>query len=97
MFWVVEDFVDFDLVGMFFECVCCFIGIEVVKMCVLIGVIGIIYELCLNVIVDVVVLCVKVGNVCILCGGFEVFVFNCVIVGCVCVGLCVVCLFEDVV
>lgn len=49
-------------------------------MCVLFGVIGIIYELCLNVMIDVVVLCLKFGNVMILCGGFEVFELNVVFV-----------------
>lgn len=46
----------------------------------LLGVIVMIYEVCLNVIVDVVVLCIKVGNGVILCGGFEVIYFNIVIV-----------------
>lgn len=40
------------------------------------GVIGIIYELWLNVIIDVVSFCFKLGNVVIFWGGKEVFYFN---------------------
>lgn len=47
-----------------------------------------IYELCLNVMVDVVVLCFKVGNVVILCGGKEVLYFNLVLVVCLYYVLC---------
>lgn len=56
-----------------------FNGLYLLCVCVLIGVIGIVYESWFNVIVDVVVLCVMVGNVVILCGGLEVVVSNCVI------------------
>lgn len=69
-----------DFVG---EVICddvCLNGICVQKVCVLLGVIVMIYEVCLNVIVEVVVLCLKVGNGVILCGGFEVIYFNIVIV-----------------
>lgn len=48
--------------------------------CVLLGVVGVIYEVCLNVIVDVVFLCLKIGNVVILCGGKEMYCMNVVIV-----------------
>lgn len=40
------------------------------------GVVGIIFEVWLNVIVDVIVLIFKFGNVVILCGGKEVVWFN---------------------
>lgn len=49
-------------------------------MCVLFGVVGMIYEVRLNVIVDVVIICLKIGNVVILCGSFFVIYFNKVIV-----------------
>lgn len=44
--------------------------------CVFFGVVGVIYEVCFNVIIDIVVLCLKTGNVVILCGGKEMFFFN---------------------
>lgn len=55
--------------GLCFEC-----------CCVLLGVIGVIYEVCLNVMVDVVLLCLKIGNVVILCGGKEMCCINVVMV-----------------
>lgn len=40
------------------------------------GVIGMIYEVCLNVMVDVIGLVLKSGNVIVLKGGFLVILFN---------------------
>lgn len=77
----------FDLIGEICDMCYVFLGIQIGKMCVLLGVVGIIYELWLNVIIDVVSLCLKFGNVIILCGGFEVIYFNQVIVCCIQQGL----------
>lgn len=63
----------------------------------LLGVVGVIYESCLNVIVDVGVLCFKVGNVVILCGGLESFYLLKVIYVCMVIGLIGVGLFVDVI
>lgn len=51
-------------------------GLRIGKKCVFFGVIGIIYEFCLNVMIDVVSLVFKLGNVVIFCGGKEVFFLN---------------------
>lgn len=69
-----------DFVGK--ECVIgiCLNGIEIKKMCILFGVVCMIYEVWFNVIVDVGVLCFKLGNVVILCGGKEVLDMSLVIV-----------------
>lgn len=65
-----------DLIGNV-DCVWCNeVGLMIVKEWVLLGVIGMIFEVCFNVMVDVLVLCFKIGNVVILCGGKEVFYFN---------------------
>ena len=62
-------------------------GIEVAKMRVPIGVIGIIYESRPNVTADAAALCVKAGNACILRGGSEALESNRAIAGCVRSGL----------
>ena len=62
-------------------------GIEVAKMRVPIGVIGIIYESRPNVTADAAALCVKAGNACILRGGSEALESNRAIAECVRAGL----------
>ncbi len=62
-------------------------GIEVAKMRVPIGVIGIIYESRPNVTADAAALCVKAGNACILRGGSEALESNRTIAACVRAGL----------
>jgi glutamate-5-semialdehyde dehydrogenase len=62
-------------------------GIEVARMRVPLGVIGIIYESRPNVTADAAALCVKAGNACILRGGSEALESNRAIAGCVRAGL----------
>ena len=62
-------------------------GIEVAKMRVPIGVVGIIYESRPNVTADAAALCVKAGNACILRGGSEALESNRAIADCVRAGL----------
>ena len=62
-------------------------GIEVAKMRVPLGVIGIIYESRPNVTADAAALCVKSGNACILRGGSEALESNRAIAACVRAGL----------
>src|SRR5467141_4372437 len=62
-------------------------GIEVARMRVPIGVIGIIYESRPNVTADAAALCVKSGNACILRGGSEALESNRAIADCVRTGL----------
>src|SRR6266851_517654 len=62
-------------------------GIEVARMRVPIGVIGIIYESRPNVTADAAALCVKSGNACILRGGSEALDSNRAIAACVRAGL----------
>ncbi|HEX9181940.1 MAG TPA: glutamate-5-semialdehyde dehydrogenase [Burkholderiales bacterium] len=62
-------------------------GIEVARMRVPIGVIGIIYESRPNVTADAAGLCMKAGNACILRGGSEALHSNQVIASCVRAGL----------
>ncbi|HWI34929.1 MAG TPA: glutamate-5-semialdehyde dehydrogenase [Burkholderiales bacterium] len=62
-------------------------GIEVARMRVPLGVIGIIYESRPNVTADAAALCVKSGNACILRGGSEALESNRAIAACVRVGL----------
>ncbi|TVP57734.1 MAG: glutamate-5-semialdehyde dehydrogenase [Halomonadaceae bacterium] len=62
-------------------------GIQVGRMRVPLGVIGIIYESRPNVTVDAASLCLKSGNACILRGGSESFHSNQAIAGCVALGL----------
>src|SRR5438874_613554 len=62
-------------------------GIEVARMRVPIGVIGIIYESRPNVTADAAALCVKSGNACILRGGSEALESNRAIAACVRAGL----------
>jgi glutamate-5-semialdehyde dehydrogenase len=62
-------------------------GIEVARMRVPLGVIGIIYESRPNVTADAAALCVKAGNACILRGGSESLGSNRAIAGCVRAGL----------
>src|SRR5438309_6538124 len=62
-------------------------GIEVARMRVPIGVIGIIYESRPNVTADAAALCVKAGNACILRGGSEAIASNAAIAECVREGL----------
>jgi glutamate-5-semialdehyde dehydrogenase len=72
-------------------------GIEVAKMRVPIGVIGIIYESRPNVTADAAALCVKAGNACILRGGSEALASNGAIAECVRAGLRSASLPEDAV
>src|SRR2546421_3010332 len=62
-------------------------GIEVARMRVPIGVIGIIYESRPNVTADAAALCVKAGNACILRGGSEALASNRAIAACMRAGL----------
>jgi glutamate-5-semialdehyde dehydrogenase len=62
-------------------------GIEVARMRVPLGVIGIIYESRPNVTADAAALCIKSGNACILRGGSEAFESNRAIAACVRAGL----------
>jgi len=62
-------------------------GIEVAKMRVPLGVIGIIYESRPNVTADAAALCIKSGNACILRGGSEALESNRAIAACVRAGL----------
>jgi glutamate-5-semialdehyde dehydrogenase len=62
-------------------------GIEVARMRVPLGVIGIIYESRPNVTADAAALCLKSGNACILRGGSEALQSNRAIAGCVRAGL----------
>src|SRR3954470_6876910 len=62
-------------------------GIEVARMRVPLGVIGIIYESRPNVTADAAALCVKSGNACILRGGSEALAANRVIAACMRTGL----------
>jgi glutamate-5-semialdehyde dehydrogenase len=72
-------------------------GIEVARMRVPIGVIGIIYESRPNVTADAAALCVKAGNACILRGGSEALESNRAIAACVRAGLAAAGLPEDAV
>jgi glutamate-5-semialdehyde dehydrogenase len=72
-------------------------GIEVARMRVPIGVIGIIYESRPNVTADAAALCVKSGNACILRGGSEALASNRAIAQCVRAGLAAAGLPEDAV
>jgi glutamate-5-semialdehyde dehydrogenase len=72
-------------------------GIEVARMRVPIGVIGIIYESRPNVTADAAGLCIKSGNACILRGGSEAIHSNQAIAGCVRGGLADAGLPEDAV
>jgi glutamate-5-semialdehyde dehydrogenase len=76
-----------DPVGQISERVTRPTGIEVAKMRVPIGVIGIIYESRPNVTADAASLCVKAGNACILRGGSEALHSNAAIAACVRAGL----------
>jgi len=62
-------------------------GIEVARMRVPLGVVGIIYESRPNVTADAAALCIKSGNACILRGGSESLVSNRAIAACVRAGL----------
>ena len=62
-------------------------GIEVARMRVPLGVVGIIYESRPNVTADAAALCVKAGNACILRGGSEALESNRAIAACVQAGL----------
>ena len=62
-------------------------GIEVARMRVPLGVIGIIYESRPNVTADAAALCIKAGNACILRGGSEAIASNKAIAACVRAGL----------
>lgn len=62
-------------------------GIQVGRMRVPLGVIGIIYESRPNVTVDAASLCLKAGNACILRGGSEAIHSNLAIAGCIAEGL----------
>jgi glutamate-5-semialdehyde dehydrogenase len=62
-------------------------GIEVARMRVPLGVVGIIYESRPNVTADAAALCIKAGNACILRGGSEALNSNRAIAGCVRAGL----------
>jgi glutamate-5-semialdehyde dehydrogenase len=62
-------------------------GIEVARMRVPLGVIGIIYESRPNVTADAAALCIKSGNACILRGGSEALASNRAIAACVRAGL----------
>jgi len=62
-------------------------GIEVARMRVPLGVVGIIYESRPNVTTDAAVLCVKAGNACILRGGSEALESNRAVAACVRAGL----------
>lgn len=74
---VVEFLIDLvDLVGEFFEMIEKENGLFIEKICVLFGVVGMIYEVRLNVIVDVVIFCLKIGNVVVLWGSFLVIYSN---------------------
>jgi glutamate-5-semialdehyde dehydrogenase len=72
-------------------------GIQVGRMCVPLGVIGIIYESRPNVTVDAAALCLKSGNAAILRGGSEAWRSNQAIAGCVRHGLTDAGLPEDAV
>lgn len=72
-------------------------GIQVGRMCVPLGVIGIIYESRPNVTVDAAALCLKSGNAAILRGGSEAWRSNQAIAGCVRRGLTDAGLPEDAV
>jgi glutamate-5-semialdehyde dehydrogenase len=76
-----------DPVGQISERVTRPTGIEVARMRVPIGVIGIIYESRPNVTADAAGLCVKAGNACILRGGSEALHSNRAIANCVRAGL----------
>jgi glutamate-5-semialdehyde dehydrogenase len=69
-------------------------GIEVARMRVPLGVIGIIYESRPNVTADAAALCVKAGNACILRGGSEALESNRAIAACVRAGLAAAALPE---
>ena len=62
-------------------------GIQIGKMRVPLGVIGMIYESRPNVTVDAAALCLKAGNACILRGGSEAFLSNQAIAACVIKGV----------
>ena len=62
-------------------------GIQIGKMRVPLGVIGMIYESRPNVTVDAAALCLKAGNACILRGGSEAFLSNQAIAACVIKGI----------
>jgi glutamate-5-semialdehyde dehydrogenase len=62
-------------------------GIQIGKMRVPLGVIGMIYESRPNVTVDAAALCLKAGNACILRGGSEAFMSNQAIANCVTAGV----------
>ena len=72
-------------------------GIEVARMRVPLGVIGIVYESRPNVTADAAGLCVKAGNACILRGGAEALHSNQAIAACVRAGLASAGLPEDAV
>jgi len=69
-------------------------GIQVGRMQVPLGVIGIIYESRPNVTVEAASLCLKAGNAAILRGGSEALASNCAIAGCLAQGLAAVGLPE---
>jgi glutamate-5-semialdehyde dehydrogenase len=62
-------------------------GIEVARMRVPLGVVGIIYESRPNVTADAAALCIKAGNACILRGGSEAIASNRAVAACVRAGL----------
>ncbi|MCZ6619460.1 MAG: glutamate-5-semialdehyde dehydrogenase [Gammaproteobacteria bacterium] len=72
-------------------------GIQVGRMRVPLGVIGIIYESRPNVTVDAAILCLKSGNACILRGGSEAIESNKIIATCITEGLVAAGLPEEVV
>jgi len=72
-------------------------GIQVGKMRVPLGVVGIVYEARPNVTADAAGLCIKAGNAAILRGGSEAFNCNQAIAKCVKEGLKIACLPETVV
>jgi glutamate-5-semialdehyde dehydrogenase len=76
-----------DPVGLLSERVRRPTGIEVARMRVPLGVVGIIYESRPNVTADAAALCVKAGNACILRGGSEALHSNRAIAACVRAGL----------
>src|SRR5882672_8900731 len=72
-------------------------GIEVARMRVPLGVVGIIYESRPNVTADAAALCMKAGNACILRGGSEALESNRAVAACVHEGLSAAALPEDAV
>jgi len=72
-------------------------GLEISKMRVPLGVVGIIYESRPNVTADAAALCLKSGNACILRGGSEAILSNSVIAECLNQGLKRACLSENLI